>query len=193
MQLFQNGTQGGTTPPAPQPAVGTPGYANSGPVGTFSETILDPDVVIALVAELANLVTASGQALTPGTFTQVTAAVNLLIAGAFGGAAHSLASPGYQKFPGGLILQWGRGSMSNPGATSQIQAVVFPIAFPNACLEVFGNSKGGSNATYGYPPVFEVYGETTTGFTAELDTLGANGGAYPWNQAVPYGWFAIGW
>ena len=36
----------------------------------------------------------------------------------------SLAANGYQKFPGGLIIQWG---------TSGATTVTFPIAFPTAC------------------------------------------------------------
>lgn len=44
------------------------------------------------------------------------------------GFPNLLAQSGYQKFPGGLILQWGR-----PSCTS---TVVFPIAFPAAALNV---------------------------------------------------------
>lgn len=47
----------------------------------------------------------------------------------FTGANQSLsASSGYQKLPGGLIIQWGTGT----GGT----AFNFPIAFPNACRVV---------------------------------------------------------
>ena len=43
--------------------------------------------------------------------------------------ANSLTAVGYQKFPGGLILQWGAVLMvSNP------EAFTLPIAFPNAGL-----------------------------------------------------------
>lgn len=42
--------------------------------------------------------------------------------------SHSLASNGYQKFSNGLIIQWG--SSIDPNY------VTFPIAFPNACLNV---------------------------------------------------------
>ncbi|MGY0399460.1 MAG: gp53-like domain-containing protein [Ostreibacterium sp.] len=38
---------------------------------------------------------------------------------------------GYQKFPGGLIIQWG----SKPG-NSGIGTIIFPTAFPNKCLVV---------------------------------------------------------
>jgi len=48
----------------------------------------------------------------------------------------SLGSPisGYQKLPGGLILQWGY--TSSVGATGNNLPITFPIAFPTACLSV---------------------------------------------------------
>ena len=53
----------------------------------------------------------------------------------FIGANQSLASSGYQKLPGGLIIQWGR--ISFIGQTSE--TLNFPIAFPN---NVFAVSTG---------------------------------------------------
>lgn len=47
------------------------------------------------------------------------------------GYDRSLTQRGYQKLPGGLILQWGR---DNTGAS-----VTFPIAFPNECFSVVGS------------------------------------------------------
>lgn len=44
------------------------------------------------------------------------------------GANQSLASNGYQKLPGGLIIQWGTGTYTDN------QVVTFPIAFPGNCL-----------------------------------------------------------
>lgn len=38
----------------------------------------------------------------------------------------SFASPGYQKFPGGLLIQWGAVPTTSAGATSTIN---FPVAF----------------------------------------------------------------
>lgn len=40
---------------------------------------------------------------------------------------------GYQKMPGGLIMQWGQ---SSAFTTEESQVVLFPIVFPNACLQV---------------------------------------------------------
>ncbi|MGJ8619625.1 MAG: gp53-like domain-containing protein [Methylophilaceae bacterium] len=53
----------------------------------------------------------------------------------FTGSNQSLSASGYQKLPGGLIIQWGAGSHgSATGATSI--SPTFPIAFPNAAFHV---------------------------------------------------------
>jgi hypothetical protein len=44
----------------------------------------------------------------------------------------SLSSSGYQRLPGGLIIQWGAANI--PGNTKQ--AIALPIAFPNVCVSV---------------------------------------------------------
>jgi hypothetical protein len=46
------------------------------------------------------------------------------------GFAHSFASSGYFKLPGGLIIQWGTGTSLANSTT----ILTLPIAFPNACL-----------------------------------------------------------
>lgn len=46
----------------------------------------------------------------------------------------SLSTNGYQKLPGGLIIQWGRSSGIS-GANSGVN-VTFPIAFPNAVFSI---------------------------------------------------------
>lgn len=51
------------------------------------------------------------------------------LADAFKGANQSLTANGYQRIPGGLILQWGTAST---GATSA--TVSFPIQFPTTCI-----------------------------------------------------------
>ncbi|AZS50200.1 hypothetical protein DM558_05155 [Entomomonas moraniae] len=50
---------------------------------------------------------------------------------------------GYQKFPSGLIIQWGRVVLSKSGTK-----VSFPIAFPNACHVLnCGSGENTSNST----------------------------------------------
>ena len=51
----------------------------------------------------------------------------------FTGSNQSLSASGYQKIPGGLIIQWGR--VTSPSATGTI---TFPTAFPTTCLSITG-------------------------------------------------------
>lgn len=62
--------------------------------------------------------------------------------------ASNKAANGYQKLPGGLIIQWGflQGGTSSPNAY-MTQAVSFPIAFPNALLGLTTGLRTGSNNT----------------------------------------------
>lgn len=53
----------------------------------------------------------------------------------FKGENQSLASSGYQKLPGGLIIQWGIISLPQAGQTT----IYFSISFPTSCLVVTAN------------------------------------------------------
>lgn len=66
----------------------------------------------------------------------------------------SLAQSGYQKFPNGLIIQWGRATL---GGTSV--ALSFPITFPNAFWGIAGIPKYGSAISIAFN------GENTSGLT----------------------------
>lgn len=62
----------------------------------------------------------------------------------------SLASNGYQKLPSGLIIQWATVAAANATAA---QAVSFPLAFPNAALQVVNqidliNDAAGNMSSY---------------------------------------------
>lgn len=62
--------------------------------------------------------------------------------------AASLGGSGYQKLPGGLILQWGNGiggSGDFDGNGHKISSWTFPVTFPNAvCSCVFTPGNGGA-------------------------------------------------
>lgn len=68
------------------------------------------------------------------------------LAAALKGGNQSLAASGYQKLPGGLIIQWG----SVAGVSNSSVAVTFPVAFPSACrsLVVGSELSSGASATY---------------------------------------------
>lgn len=83
----------------------------------------------------------------------------------------TLAANGYQKFPSGLIIQWGVGTFSTSGL-----AITFPIAFPNGLYSVYTGNNVSSNV---FSTAVTV---TSTGFTGYLNT-GANANCY---------WLAIG-
>jgi len=93
----------------------------------------------------------------------------------------SLATNGYQKLPGGLILQWGSGQ-SIPGSGSV--AISFPIAFPNACFTVTLTGSGSSDV-----PVY-VTTFNTSSFTAATV---AYAGAYNGATSQTARWMAVGY
>lgn len=65
---------------------------------------------------------------------------------------------GYQKLPGGLIIQWGTGTA---GA-----AVTFPLAFPTAVLNAVVTPQSTSNVSSDISPAhLNIATLTTTGLT----------------------------
>lgn len=56
----------------------------------------------------------------------------------FAGSNQALAANGYQKLPGGLIMQWGSVTWS---ASADV-TWTYPIAFPSAVVGLFGNFDG---------------------------------------------------
>lgn len=92
--------------------------------------------------------------------------------------ASSFAANGYQKLPGGLIIQWGT---ANGGATTG--TVTFPIAFPAACLACIATDMNNSATDVAALAVLP----TTTNFAF----ASAQGSA----AYVPgvFGWVSIGY
>ena len=136
------------------------------------------NVVCAGVSAAANVaatgeVTAGGHMACTG---QIAIGSTVIADGSFN---HSLANPGYQKLPGGMIMQWGtNNSADNPGAT-----VTFPIAFPNACLNIQATPNDPTSLNHIDVPTSSI---TTTSFNlvnSGPDT-GRSDGAM---------WFAIGY
>ncbi len=93
----------------------------------------------------------------------------------FTGSNQSLTASGYQKLPGGLIMQWG---VNNSATPSDTPTITFPIAFPTAC--VFAGVMSGYPNNDGYAT--GTYNISTTGFE------------YTYHYAAyPDTWFAIGY
>lgn len=87
-----------------------------------------------------------------------------------------LATSGYQKLPGGIILQWGITASLAAGAFT----VTFPIAFPNAGYFAT-NIPTTLNAVAQTAPL--VTALTTTNFSGSNST----------GVSSPFRWFALGY
>lgn len=106
----------------------------------------------------------------------------LRLAEAFRGANQSRAISGYQRLPGGLILQWG----TTPTMSADTSAVVtLPIAYPTAPLWA-GVSASNSGASVFADNVGQVVTQTTTGITIFCNAVSSN------VAAIPYLWLSIG-
>jgi len=98
----------------------------------------------------------------------------------------SLAASGYQRFPGGLIVQWG---IVGDGSLATADAVItgtFPLAFPTACCSIVAsidNSAAASSSNWG------CYARATSsaGFTVVMDMASSTS----FNKRV--NWMAIGY
>jgi hypothetical protein len=83
----------------------------------------------------------------------------------FTGGNQSIGGSGYQKLPGGLIMQWGvhdNGSFSgNVGASGP--GISFPLVFPNALLnlQLTEETAGGSTSTTSET---KIYSRSTSSF-----------------------------
>lgn len=93
-----------------------------------------------------------------------------------------LSSKGYQRFPGGLIMQWGSLPTTNGNQVSV--AVVFAIPFPTEVAS-FNITANTNNRSTNMLNVWSVYNYTLTGFTARTQD----------NDSTPYEgwWVAIGY
>jgi hypothetical protein len=93
------------------------------------------------------------------------------LADAFKGENQSLSANGYQKLPGGLIIQWG----TREGDGS----VTFPIAFPNAVFQL----------------AFSV-NTATSGATPSCNTLSTTGATFDWvgmTLISPFRYIVVGY
>lgn len=92
---------------------------------------------------------------------------------------YSLATPGWQKLPSGLIIQRGSGT---PNASGNLQGTL-PIAFPTSQLQALLSTSGESTPAL----VTSVYSLTTTTYDFRVRTLA--GAA----STQPLSWIAFGY
>lgn len=57
---------------------------------------------------------------------------------------------GYQRLPGGFLVQWGPFSV-NPGSSPTV--INFPLAFPSGCAQIVASDTGGASYAYAAAPL----------------------------------------
>jgi len=119
---------------------------------------------------------ASGTGITAASWRS---ALSVVASSEFTGANQSLASSGYQKLPGGIILQWGSVASTSDGNS---QSITFPLAFPATVYSV--QVTGNNITTTANAAHWVAHGVSTTGFTAKYNATAAGS-----STAM---WFAIG-
>jgi len=159
--------------PAPG-AAGTPGFFTEGdPVGGIAPTVVTQAWCNSVQEELMSILTAAGIAPDKAATNQVLLALQALglkvattaeaqalvndatiitpkkLADAFKGSNQSLGANGYQKYPGGLIVQWG--TTTATASTGDV-STPFPIAFSSALRTLLvspGITSSMNAATFG--------------------------------------------
>lgn len=124
------------------------------------------------------------RAITPSTLAQ-----------ALKGANQSLAGTGYQKLPGGLIIQWGitnlGSNLAGVGGASVIGGVTFPIAFPagplSASVAGFVPNSTGGEAVENFLSVQGLSATTLT--VAATRVAGSGAGA----EILSVAWICVGY
>lgn len=122
-----------------------------------------------------------------GTPTAPTAAASTsttqIATTAFANPGSSQLTSGYDKLPGGLIIQWGNNTLTSTGSSLQTFNIALPLTFPTAILWATG-SPANSGSFPGTQPAIGVGGLDTGHVVATWHASGAG------NLAV--NWIAIG-
>jgi hypothetical protein len=155
---------------------------------TADRTITLPNATTTVVGTdvtqtLTNKTIALGSNTVSGTAAQFDTActdTNFVFDSDFTGTNQSKSTNGYQKLPGGVILQWGIDTTSF--SEGQNRTYTFPVAFATACYSVQVTIFGNQSASDDNGPV-NVFSKSTTTFQVESMS----------QASVPgITWFAIG-
>ena len=134
-------------------------------------------IEIATSAE-AQAYSSSLLALTPATMYQ-----------AMMGANQLANSTGYQKLPGGLILQWGKLSIGASGGTYSSGTVTFPITFPNAIYVASANANDVDQGNQNDEGWWHCSSRSRSGMTIVYSQVISSGGG----ETTSCDWIAIGY
>jgi len=141
---------------------------------TYTKTEVDAKTTVAS--------TAQSQALSSNT----TILTPLRLAEAFKGSNQSLTTNGFQKIPGGIILQWGTVSIVTSGSIGGSTTVTFPTTFPTTALCVLGNFINNGMITGSFAVNTQILSTSQA-----VITLDAASGTEP-NGTFTAFWWAIG-
>lgn len=145
---------------------------------TTIDNIEDP-VAMSLLFGPDPQVDASSSAEAQALSSNTTFITPLGLNSALQGSNQSLTTNGYQKLPGGLIIQWGLHTTTQQGDGSVATLDTnFPIAFPTACLAMNATSTSGSS----------IDGDTTVTFSATQFGIKRRN-----NSGLTLSWIALGY
>jgi len=164
-----------------QGGLGVGGNVNiGGSLGVVGDLTLEGSLVTTSTNNVFNGLTVNGQLILADANGDYIPTVSLSTSS----FASSLGQNGYQKLPGGLIMQWGLSATINMGSPT---TTTFPILFPNNCFSVTGNVVAVSGQAQ--DNVLTLH-DTPTTSSFDVRSGGQGGSGFFTNE--PFYWFAIG-
>lgn len=135
------------------PGTGTPQYATDGsPVGPIPPTIWPAYAWNMAQDEIINVIVSAGLTPDSNDWTQLLQAINAKITAGTVTPGFSLANPGYQKFAGGFIRQFGNLSV----AANTILTVTYATPFLAGALNCNTVNGGTSTSVGSFPPNMNI-------------------------------------